>query len=123
MEEWPPVSDNPWWQPAEDDQDWDEPLPPVVVLAPDYSAPLPLWGDGFGNIAWQFTRFPPQLLDRLAAWQQDFDDNFHQYTGWRSPASRDRWAHAAKDLAADVQAALGTRAKLAVELWPLKEET
>lgn len=117
------MGQNPWWHSGEDDLDWDGSLPSVIILAPDYKAPLPLWGEGFGNIAWQFTKFPPQLLDRLAAWQQDFDDNYHHGTGWRSAAARDRWAHDAGDLAKDVQAALGTRTELAVDLWPLKKDT
>jgi hypothetical protein len=91
------MSENPWWHPRDDDLDWDEPLPSVVVLAPDYGAELPLWGGGFGyNIDWRFTQFPPALLDR--------------------------WAHQAKILATDVRAALGTRAKLIVDLWPVVEE-
>lgn len=117
------MGENPWWHPSDDDLGWDEPLPPVIQLAPDYSAPLPLWGEGFGNIAWQFTKFPPELLDRLAAWQHDFDDNYHYQTGWRSAAIRDRWAHQANDLATDVRAALGTRAELVVDLWPIDEKT
>jgi len=117
------VSQNPWWHPSDDDLGWDEPLPGVIRLSPDYGADLPLWGAGFGNIAWQFTKFPPELLDRLAAWQRDFDDNFHYEAGWRSAAIRDRWAHQVIGLAADVQAALGTRAELAVDLWPIDETT
>jgi hypothetical protein len=117
------VSENPWWHPSDDDLGWYEPLPRVIRLSPDYSAPLPLWGAGFGNIAWQFTKFPPELLDRLAAWQRDFDDNYHYRAGWRSATARDRWAHHAPRLAADVRAALGTRAELVVDLWPLGEKT
>ena len=60
----------------------------IIRLAPDYSAPLPLWGEGFGNIDWRCTKFPPALLDRLAAWQQEFDDNYHYETGWRSAPAR-----------------------------------
>ena len=113
------MNDNPWWHPSDEDLGWDEPLPRVIRLSPDYNAPLPLWGEGFGNIAWQATRFQPELLDRLAAWQRDFDDNYHHQAGWRSAPIRDRWAHQAKDLAADLRAALGTRAELAVDLWPV----
>ncbi|HKA98275.1 MAG TPA: hypothetical protein VKD66_18580 [Streptosporangiaceae bacterium] len=60
-----------------------------------------------------------QLLDRLAAWQREFDDNFHWDRGWRSAQIRDRWASQAEELAADVRAELGTRAELTVRLWPL----
>jgi hypothetical protein len=114
------MSENPWWQPGEDDLGWDDPLPDVVELAPDYSAELPLWGDGFGNISWQFTKFSLGLLDRLAAWQQEFDANFHWESGWRSAEIRDHWASEANDLAADVRAELGPRAELVVRLWPLR---
>ncbi|HTX83341.1 MAG TPA: hypothetical protein VME44_14220 [Streptosporangiaceae bacterium] len=83
----------PWWNPSdEDDVDWDEPLPEVIVLMPDYSAELPLWGNGFGNIDWHFTRFSRELLDQLAAWQQEFDDNYHWESGWRSASVRAREA-------------------------------
>jgi hypothetical protein len=115
------MGENPWWHPGQDDLGWDEPMPRVIRFAPDYMAELPLWGDGFGNIACQYTKFPPGLLDRLAAWQREFDDNYHYETGWRSPAVRDRWAREAQDLAAAVQAELGTRADLDVDLWPLED--
>jgi hypothetical protein len=113
------MAQSPWWQPGEDDLDWDDPLPDVVELAPDYGAELPLWGAGFGNISWQYTKFSPELLDRLAAWQEDFDANFHWENGWRSAETRNHWASRAKDLAADVRAELGTRAELVIRLWPL----
>ena len=57
---------NPWWHPSDDDLGWDEPLPVIIRLAPDYSAALPLRGEGFGNIDWRYTNFPASLLDRLA---------------------------------------------------------
>jgi hypothetical protein len=98
------------------------PFPRVIRLSSDYTAPLPLWGEGLGNVDWRFTKFPPKLLDRLAAWQRDFDDNYHDQAGWRSAAIRDHWAHQAKDLATDVQAALGSRAELVVDLWPIDKE-
>jgi hypothetical protein len=61
------------------------------------------------------------LLDRLAAWQEEFDSNFHWQQGWRSEDARDRWANEAQDLARDVRAELGTRAELFVDLWPLQD--
>jgi hypothetical protein len=78
-------------------------------------------GRGLGNIDWRLTKFPPELLDRLAAWQQTFDENYDYETGWRSDAAQDSWAHDAKDLAADLRAAMGTRAELVVNLCPLGE--
>jgi hypothetical protein len=92
---------NPWWEPTEADLGWDdEPLSPIVNLSPaEYGAELPLWGD-MGYIAWQFTKFSPQLLDRLAAWQQDFEDGFDNEAGWRSVEQREHWARDADDLAA-----------------------
>jgi hypothetical protein len=116
------MGENPWWHPSQDDLDRDEPLPDLIELAPDYSADLPLWGcDGSGNIAWQDTKFSPQLLDRLAAWQEEFDGYFHWETGWRSTEIRDHWARQAGELTSDVRSELGDRAKLTVRLWPLKD--
>ena len=117
------MGENPWWHPSKDDLDPARPLPDEIELAPDYSAELPLWGDdgyGSGELAWQQTQFSPELLDRLVAWQQEFDANFHWEKGWRSAEIRDRWASQAEELAADVRAELGTRAELTVRLWPLQ---
>jgi len=112
------VSGKPWWHPK-DDNDWNEPLPPVVTLEPEYGAELPLGGEGV--LAWQRTKFSPQLLDRLAAWQEDFERGFHHDTGWRSQQVRNQWAEEAKELEAEVRAELGTRAELVVNPWPLRQ--
>jgi len=73
-------------------------------------------------LAWQDTKFPPELLDRLVAWQEEFEAGFHWETGWRSSEMRDRWASQAGELAADVRAELCTRAELTVRLWPLENK-
>lgn len=105
------MSENPWWHPSEDDLAFAAPLPKVIELTPDYNAALPLWGDE-GNIPWQDTKFSPALLDRLAAWQQYFDDNYRWDRGWRSAEARDHFARQREELAADVRTELGTRAEL-----------
>lgn len=61
------MDEKPWWHPSEHDHDWDEPLPEVIELSPEYCADLPLWGE-CGALSWQRTKFSPGLLDRLAAW-------------------------------------------------------
>jgi hypothetical protein len=123
VEESPHVSEKPWWHTTEDDHGWgwDEPLAGIITLCPEYGAELPLWGQVWGNIDWHFTKFPLELLDRLATWQEEFDEHYDYETGWRSDVARDHWAEEARALTAELRAALGTRAKLVVELWPLGE--
>lgn len=59
------------------------------------------------------------LLDRLAAWQQEFDDHFHPWeSGWRSAAIRDRWAHQAKDLAGVELYIRADRSMVSADLTP-----
>lgn len=112
------MSENPWWHRADDDGG-DERLPAVVTLSPDYHAELPLGGDG--QLDWRRTKFSPGLLDRLAAWQEEFESGFHWERGWHSPEVRDRWARQAQDLAADVRGELSGWAELVVDLWPLRD--
>jgi hypothetical protein len=60
------MTDQPWHHP-ETAEEWDEDLPPVVILSPDYAGDLPLYSEE-GGLAWERTKFSPALLDRLAAW-------------------------------------------------------
>ena len=48
-----------------------------VKLMPDYSAEMPLWG-----MPWKDLNLDPALIDRLRAWQRQFDDHFHYERGW-----------------------------------------
>jgi hypothetical protein len=55
------MDERPWWHLSRDDE-WDEPLPAVVTLEPDYGAELPLTSDE-GMLGRQQTGFSPQLLN------------------------------------------------------------
>jgi hypothetical protein len=119
------MSERPWRNPAEEDLvGWDRPLPETVRLSPDYGveAPLiPLWGNGFGNISWQFTKLPPAMLDRLVAWQEIFEKNFQWERGWVSKRARAEWTERAETLATDLQEELDGRATVVLDLWPLDD--
>jgi hypothetical protein len=114
------VSERPWWHSGQGDEQ-DGPSPAVVILEPDYGAELPLTSEEAGMLDWQQTGFSPQLLDRLADWQEAFEAGFHYDTGWRSPQLRDEWARQARELEVAVRAELGSHAELVVHLWPLRD--
>lgn len=116
------MTGNPWRQATDAQLDEERELPGVIQLKPDYGAELPLWGKGVGNIPWELTRFSPELLDRLAAWQAEFGRCFHWKRGWTSKQVRDRWIREADALAAQVRLELGGRAKLQVDLWPCRRK-
>jgi hypothetical protein len=86
-----------------------------LLLMVDYSAEMPLWG----RVAKQ-VELDPALVNRLAAWQREFDNDFQYEKGWRSADARDRWAAEAVELEAQLRAAL-PGVKLKVDLWPLVE--
>jgi hypothetical protein len=73
------VGERPWWRPGQDDEQ-DGPLPAVVILEPDYGAELPLTSEEEGVLGWA-DRVLPQLLDRLADWQEAFEAGHHYDTG------------------------------------------
>jgi hypothetical protein len=117
------MTENPWWHPIGADlAEWDKPLPAVVILAPEYGAALPLWGDGFGNIAWEFTKFSPAVLDRLRAWQLQFDANFHWEHGWSSEKVRDEWADEGRRLETLVRTELNGRAEVVLGLPGVEDQ-
>lgn len=74
---------------------------------------MPLRGD------WQQLDLPELLLRRLAAWQRDFDFNYQWDHGWSSDAVREAWAAEAQTLEWMLRQAVGERAQLTVDLWPL----
>jgi hypothetical protein len=92
--------------------------PQVIKLMPEYAASLPLW-DERGNLGRSGAQLPPALLDRLEAWQREFEENFRWDTGWQSAAAREHWAGQAPRLEAALRDALSPRTELVVDLWPL----
>lgn len=88
-----------------------------VCLSVEYSVKIPLWGDWPPD-----TRLPDELRDRLAAWQAEFDEQFHWESGWRSKAAREHWMSQAGDLADTLREVLKGRAELEVNLWPVADE-
>lgn len=111
-------------------REWHEPvvrdlparqLPAVVRFTVDYGAELPLWAAGFGNVDWKFTGLPNHLLDRLADWQDVFNENFDPKSGWGNVELRDRWAREACRLIELVRSEFGERIELEVDLWPLRQ--
>jgi hypothetical protein len=59
------------------------------------------------------------LLDRLAAWQRNFDRHCHWERGWNSREARDSWVGEGRDLADQVRAEPGDRAELEMGDWAL----
>jgi hypothetical protein len=115
------INERPWRLPESHDRELKGRLPGVVLLSPDYSVRLPIWSEeDAGQISWRTTNFSPELLDRLADWQSEFDENYHWEKGWTSEHALIQWAHEATDLIADLRIALGGQAELVVDLWPLK---
>ena len=94
-------------------------MPAVVIVEPDYGAELPLTSEEEGMLGWRQSGFSPQLLDRLADWQEAFEAGHYYNTGWRSPQVQDEWARQARELEAAIRAEPGSRAEPVVHLWPL----
>jgi hypothetical protein len=90
-------------------------------LAPDYTGPgwSALWPDSDYTDA----LIPPELLTRLVAWSDEFNDKYQYERGWRSEEARDHWAAEAADLVVELQSALEGKAELEVDLWPLRSQT
>jgi hypothetical protein len=86
--------------------------PPIPVsLSCDYAATLPLWGDWPPD-----TPLPEELRQRLAAWQEDWEEGHLRVTGWRSEAARAHWLSKADDLASELRTVLDGRAELELRL-------
>lgn len=75
-----------------------------VQLMSDYSCGMPLWGDG-GLIADPVAELgiSAELADDLAAWQEWWEQHFHDDRGWDSAAARTAYLREAPPLADRLQ--------------------
>ena len=79
---------------------------------------MPLWG----TIDWEEgLSLSPELLDRLATWQLQFDSNFHHEDGWIDTAERDAWVRHADALVSDLRREVPVDVPLVVDLWPIED--
>jgi hypothetical protein len=90
-------------------------VPVVIRFQPEYGVEVPLFPQSDDTDA----LVPRDLLARLIRWQSEFDQNYHYEKGWKSGEVRDRWAAEAVPLEAELRVALGGKADLVVNLWPL----
>lgn len=88
-----------------------------VIVSPDHGIDLPLWGRSVSPFD-----LPAALLDRLALWQQEFDNNYDSFTGWKSHEVRATWTKEAHNLEFDLRRALPEDVELTVDLWPVESE-
>jgi hypothetical protein len=82
---------------------------------PEYGVEVPLWPQEDETVA----LVSVALAAKLMAWQDLFATNFGQ-SGWRSEEVRDRWAHRAVALEAELRDEVSGRFEVEVDLWPLK---
>ncbi len=63
---------------------------------------------------------PDDLLVRLVAWNEYFNNNYHWEQGWRSEEAKRRWVDEAPSLVAELKEALAGKTELKIDLWPEK---
>lgn len=84
-----------------------------VKLMPDYSAEMPLWG-----MPWKDLNLDPALIDRLRAWQRQFDDHFHYERGWDDADIATAWRFEREVLADALRDSVGPSIEVRADPWP-----
>jgi hypothetical protein len=89
-----------------------------VKLMPEYGVDVPLWprSEETDDLV------PPELLQRLIVWQEQFDASFHWESGWADRQTRVDWAAEATALEGLLRDALPPGVTLVVDLWPLSPD-
>ena len=74
-------------------------------MAPDYGVDIPLWGP------WEDLNLPDDLLERLAAWQEEWEASVDWESGtWRTGTqAREKWREAGQVLADQLRSAVADR--------------
>ena len=82
-------------------------------MAPEYGVDIPLWGP------WEDLHLPHDLLERLAAWQHQWEHNVDWESGtWRSgPEALNEWRQVGEELADDLRSEVGDRAPVEVPTY------
>ncbi|MGZ4697282.1 MAG: hypothetical protein ACXVGT_07425 [Oryzihumus sp.] len=90
-----------------------------LQLTTDYLAPSPLWIRGGCVGDPRRLGVSAALTERLLAWQADFDEHFHWDRGWDASESAEAWAARGPRLLEPLQAELGDRYEVTLDLWPM----
>ena len=88
-----------------------------LKLMPEYACEMPLW-----NCHWRDLNLSPGLLARLAAWQRQFDMNFHYEDGWMEDSEREAWTLESVLLVEGLKKQLPRSVILEVDLWPIEHD-
>ena len=95
--------------------DWFPDGQPIRLrLFPEYMVDVPVFPRSDDTDA----LLPEGLLDRLIAWNEFFNENYHYEKGWRSEEAKEKWAEEAPSLVADLKDSLADKAELEIDLWP-----
>jgi putative acetyltransferase len=80
---------------------------PIRMMC-EYGADVPL----FPQSRFVESLVPPDLLEKLRAWQAIFDANCDPYDRWSSAAAKEHWEHMARELGPELRAALAGKAEV-----------
>lgn len=84
----------------------------------DYGAGWPLWGRE-GRLSPGDVDLPDELVTRLEAWQEFFEERFHYDRGWRFPEDATTYAAEGRQLQALLTREIDLWARVELDLWPV----
>jgi len=105
----------------------DEPARRTIRVFPDYGRDWPLWENTTDEHDYGYTMSPSdyglsvQLTERLAAWNDLWENNFDSQAGWTSVESRAEWARLAVGIVAGLRTEVYWMADVRYKPWPLAD--